>query len=189
VRPAHICSPSPWFVSIHLFIMATALSTDACAGNVSRLHADPDGSNSALVIVTANVDQIHVLDRYERGPLGWERSVFQLNTCISSIPRFRLDKSYLMRGQVTWVGTSSMEISVRIADKEFPDHVLLVSCGLTCRAGSPCFLCMYIQWMPCPLLLPQQSAAFLMVARGADGTSARVPPLHCETEVDAQTPI
>ncbi|PRP81190.1 hypothetical protein PROFUN_02024 [Planoprotostelium fungivorum] len=73
----------------HIRIGRLLEDLDAMAGNIAFLHADDGNPGSApLVIVTASLDRIHL-----HRPL---------------MP----DQDLVLRGQVTWVGRSSMEIEI-----------------------------------------------------------------------------
>lgn len=67
---------------------------DACAGNISYLQADDNNPNTRpLGVVTASVDRIDLLDK------------------------LLLDRDMVMRGNVSYVGTSSMEVSINLQSK------------------------------------------------------------------------
>lgn len=77
---------------------------DALAGNIAHTHADDNNPETRpLQIVTACVDRIDVLREFP----------------------IHLDLN--MRGNVSYVGTSSMHINVEIVEKEKQDNKILVS--------------------------------------------------------------
>eukprot|EP01114_Cavostelium_apophysatum_P021122 TRINITY_DN7277_c0_g1_i1.p1 TRINITY_DN7277_c0_g1~~TRINITY_DN7277_c0_g1_i1.p1 ORF type:complete len:431 (+),score=50.36 TRINITY_DN7277_c0_g1_i1:14-1306(+) len=109
---------------------------DAMAGNIAFKHADDNNPKTRpLTIVTASVDSIHL------------------------IKRLHPQRDFVMKGSVTWVGKSSMEIEIRVESKDETTNQTITNV----------------------------SAVFTMVARdAATGRAAHVNPLVPRTDEEKQ---
>ena len=102
------------------------LDLDATAGNIAFSHCVKGGSWPAPLIVTAGIDSI------------------QLNPTLR--PSIKTD--HILTGQISWVGSSSMEISMSVWGEEEGEPWLLAKFTFVAREGESGGATKIVELMP-----------------------------------------